>query len=120
MRFVVACLVIGFCFVSLADAQSTRTINFSNIADNINDLHIDFGGNTVPTPAPVYTGGPAGTQFASINGLGTSSIQMSGATVSNPGYTQYQFTFAASSYPGINSAWWTRDGNPIVEARHNG
>jgi hypothetical protein len=87
--------------VGAANASTQSGYTFMNVHySDCNDLELDFAGNVT---AATYTGGANGTNFPAVSGLGTSHIVLSGATMSNPGYSQYLFTFPGSPAPSLNS-----------------
>jgi hypothetical protein len=91
-----------------ADATSQQAYTFMNIHYNdCNDIELDFG---AAITAANYIGGAGGTNFPSVSGLGTSHIVLSGATMTNPGYSQYNFTAVSHPFPSLNSCKATHNG----------
>jgi len=110
--FRVALISICLAFAGAAALASNQAgYIFKNIHyEECNDIELDFAGNVT---AASYTGGPAGTNFPAVSGLGSSHIVLSGATMNNPGYSQYLFTFAGSPPPGLQHCTATPDGLPL-------
>lgn len=94
--------------VSIAEAGSTRPINFVNNTGRVaNDLHIEFRQAVDPHPP----GGPFGP-FAGEKGSGTSKIDFSSGTV-NPGAGARIVFRSSSSRIRVKRWWWTLNGKRI-------